>query len=250
MINLDKSYEKNYKYLYTTIHRKYDTQELIKQKQEIERLLEVKNGVIIALIIVTFFIVLIFLFRFYQIRKQYEKRFEELISKSTEKTNPFSPPLVESVNNNKTKDIQIKKQEDLSYFSKIQGINPQVVQNVLSELETFEHSDGFLNPQVTQRLLSEEFGTNSTYLSKIVNTYKGKNFNMYINDLRLDYILEILKNDWEFLNKDVKELSQIAGFSSAENFSDNFQRKFKIKPSYFIKKMKDKYEDYSGKKEE
>ena len=39
---------------------------------------------------------------------------------------------------------------------------------------------------------------------------------------------------------DVKELAAIAGFSSTENFSDNFRRKFDLKPSVFIKMMKDK----------
>ena len=55
----------------------------------------------------------------------------------------------------------------------------------------------------------------------------------------MDYIVELMKNDWTILNKDIKELAQIAGFTSAESFSDNFQRKFEIKPSYFIKRLKE-----------
>ena len=48
-----------------------------------------------------------------------------------------------------------------------------------------------------------------------------------------------LKTDEDLLQIDVKEIANEAGFSSAESFSDNFQRKFKIKPSYFIKMMKE-----------
>ena len=42
------------------------------------------------------------------------------------------------------------------------------------------------------------------------------------------------------LNHDIKKSSFFkAGFTNAVNFSDNFQRKFEIKPSYFIKMMKE-----------
>ena len=60
-------------------------------------------------------------------------------------------------------------------------------------------------------------------MSKIINVYKQKNFNNYINDLKLEYILEKLKTDTTFLNKDVKELANISGFNNAEGFSDNFK---------------------------
>jgi AraC-like DNA-binding protein len=58
--------------------------------------------------------------------------------------------------------------------------------------------------------------------------------------LRLDYLIGLLKNDVKYINMDVKELASIAGFSSAENFSANFRRKFDMKPSVFIKLMRDK----------
>ena len=114
------------------------------------------------------------------------------------------------------------------------------VENILTQLDNFEKEERYLDPQISQKSLSEELGTNSTYFSKIINTYKGKNFTLYINDLRLDYIIDHLKNDVKYINLDVKELASIAGFSSTENFSDNFRRKFELKPSVFIKMMKEK----------
>ena len=55
-----------------------------------------------------------------------------------------------------------------------------------------------------------------------------------------DSYLEVFQNDMKYINMDVKDLATIAGFSSAENFSDHFRRKFELKPSVFIKMMKDK----------
>ena len=110
---------------------------------------------------------------------------------------------------------------------------------ILEQLDIFEKEQQFLDSKITQKLLSEKLGTNPTYLSKIINAYKGKNFSNYLNDLRLEYIVELLKTEHQFLEKEIKELANIAGFTNAEAFSDNFQRKFEIKPSYFIKMMKE-----------
>ena len=111
--------------------------------------------------------------------------------------------------------------------------------------EKFEEELRFTDNQMSLRLLSEEFNTNIPYLSKIINVYKGKNFNYYINDLRIDYIIELLKNDATYLNYDIKNLASLAGFTNAVNFSDNFQRKFEIKPSFFIKMMKENIKTHS-----
>ena len=63
----------------------------------------------------------------------------------------------------------------------------------MQQLEKFEEEPRFTDNQMSLRLLSEEFNTNIPYLSKIINVYKEKIFNYYINDLRIDYIIELLK---------------------------------------------------------
>jgi len=263
-MQLDKSYEKNYKYLSSTLHKQYDTKKLIEEKEKIESSLKTRNTIIYLLFAGILIIVGLSLYRIYHIQITYRKRFNELISEKNLEPSPSSsmilPETSSSVNEETAEfttvvplqeksggfhlinEQQLENFSPLSYYSKIPGINPQVVENVLTQLEEFEADFGFLDNQVSQKQLSEMFGTNSTYLSRIINAYKGKKFSTYINDLRLDYILHLLKTDWTYLKKDVKELSQITGFNSAENFSDNFQRKFKIKPSYFIKLMKEKIE--------
>ncbi len=263
LMQLDKSYEKNYKYLSSTLHKQYDTKKLIEEKEKIESSLKTRDTIIYLLFAGILIIVGMSLYRIYHIQITYRKRFNELISEKNIETTSGSVSSHESPSSinedtaeytttiSKKEKIgdphliseqQLESFSPLSYYSKIPGINPQVVENVLAQLEAFEAEHGFLDNQVSQKQLSETFGTNSTYLSRIINVYKGKKFSTYINDLRLDYILHHLKTDWTYLKKDVKELSQITGFNSAENFSDNFQRKFKIKPSYFVKLMKEKIE--------
>ncbi|MBF8456106.1 helix-turn-helix domain-containing protein [Kaistella sp. G5-32] len=230
---LDRSYEKNYKYLYGRIVKEYDTKKLVSEKNRIESSLENQRIIFISLVIL---LVIGFLFFGYRISKEkqnYKKRFEEIIAQQN-KLEEQEKLVTESL------DYEHQQKFDYEFYNKIPGLNPVFVENILKQLEIFENENKFLDSQISQKSLSEELGTNSTYFSKIINTYKGKNFALYISDLRLDFIIDHLKNDMKYINKDVKELACIAGFSSAENFSDNFRRKFDLKPSVFIKLMKDK----------
>lgn len=231
---LDRSYEKNYKYLYQRIVKEYDTKKLVAEKNRIENTLQKQRIIFAAIFLSLLTAFLFFGFRIYREKQNYKKRFEEIIARQN--SNEDHNENVITFENG----IANTPKFDYDFYNKIPGLNPIFVENILKQLETFEKEEKFLDPQISQKTLSEELGTNSTYFSKIINTYKGKNFTLYINDLRLDYIIDRLKNDVKYINLDVKELAAIAGFSSTDNFSDNFRRKFDLKPSVFIKMMKEK----------
>jgi len=237
LMELDRSYEKNYKYLYPKINKEYDTQKLLEEKENIEKSMEVQKQVLLGTIIISILIILFNVLRYYRLKKMYRKRFNEIIEELNEKENQkVSSVKMTFLQSDKT---GFRKETDMEYYNKIPGMNPFFVQNVLKQLDKFEEENQFLNPQISQKALSEAVGTNSTYFSKIINTYKGKKFGAYISDLRLDYIIHQLRTDLVFLNTDIKELARISGYASAESFSVNFQKKFNIKPSYFIKMMKE-----------
>lgn len=232
---LDRSYEKNYKYLYQRIVKEYDTKKLVAEKNRIENTLQNQRIIFTGLIITLVIGFIFFGFRIYREKQTYKKRFEEILAQYSEET--IAVPAVSALGST---DFNKKQKFDYDFYNKIAGLNPLFVEGILKQLEIFESEHKFLDSQVSQKSLSEEMGTNSTYFSKIINTYKGKNFTLYINDLRLEYIIDHLKTDVKYINMDVKELASIAGFSSTENFSDNFRRKFDMKPSVFIKMMRDK----------
>ena len=231
---LDRSYEKNYKYLYQRIVKEYDTKKLVSEKNRLENTTKNQRIVFVSLVLILIIGFLFFGWRIQREKQNYKKRFEEILAQQS--INNVEKEKIATGSNDYYQDQKL----NYDFYNKISGLNPSFVENILNQLEIFEKEDKFLDPQISQKVLSENLGTNSTYFSKIINTYKGKNFTLYINDLRLDYIIDHLKNDMKFLNKDVKELATIAGFSNAENFSDNFRRKFDLKPSVFIKMMKDK----------
>ncbi|KQT18336.1 hypothetical protein ASG31_06305 [Chryseobacterium sp. Leaf404] len=250
---LDKSYEKNFKYLYPKINKEYDTKKLISEKNKVEKLLILRSNIFLLILIISLGIILFFSIRYYRIKKLYKQRFENIIINSEvehkkhhvtkeaqENTEPETVKTV-FISDKDVKELNLESPENLDeYYSKIPGLNPLVIKSIMNQLDTFEYEERYLDSQLTQKSLVEELGTNSTYLSKIINTYKGSNFNIYINNLRLNYIIDLLRTDANYLQYDVKELANICGFSNAESFSDNFYRKFEIKPSYFVKMMKEK----------
>lgn len=255
LMSLDKNYEKNYKYLFSKINKEYDTHKLINEKNKIESSLKNQRTIISSILLITILASLFYWNRYNSLQKKYKEKFEEIISQKPilEKKEilaevELKEEKLDLKTLNITDKIKItapKNSSELEFYNKIPGLNPILVQNILQQLEKFEEELRFTDNQMSLRLLSEEFNTNIPYLSKIINVYKGKNFNYYINDLRIDYIIELLKNDATYLNYDIKNLASLAGFTNAVNFSDNFQRKFEIKPSYFIKMMKENIKTHS-----
>lgn len=241
LMKLDRSYEKNYKYLYTKINKEYDTKKLILEKNEIESSLKTQRTIISTILLLTILATLFFWNRYNSLQKKYKEKFEEIISIKHKKVNEVNKELASEIEDKKSSISFFKPENsfDLEFYNKIPGLNPLIVENILNKLEHFEKENKFLDNQVSKTLLSEILNTNPTYLSRIINVYKGKNVNIYINDLRLEYIIDLMKNDAKYLNMDVKELALLSGFTNTQNFSDNFQRKFEIKPSYFIKMMKE-----------
>ncbi len=243
LMSLDRSYEKNYKYLYTKINKEYDTQKLITEKNRIESSLKTQRAIISSLLLIAVIIISLVGYRYYHLQKVYKDRFNEIIAKKDVDitTNLPQEKALDVKTSSSEADFSIKPNNffDVEYYNKIPGLNPLFVESIINQLHVFEKENKFLDNQISQKMLSESLGTNSTYLSKIINVYKGKSFNHYINDLRIDYIIEFMKNDAKYLNIDVKELATMAGFTNAIGFSDNFQRKYQIKPSFFIKMMKE-----------
>ncbi|WP_121147007.1 helix-turn-helix domain-containing protein [Tenacibaculum discolor] len=70
-----------------------------------------------------------------------------------------------------------------------------------------------------------------------MNQYKNTSFSNYVNQLRIEYTVEKLKNDTLWRKYTVKAIAQEVGFKNAESFSKAFYKFTSIKPSYFIKEL-------------
>jgi len=128
-------------------------------------------------------------------------------------------------------------QEDSVAEVKDIGISEEIIEEVMKRLDKFEKNKGYLSREVSLNDMAKELDTNSTYLSKIINIRKGKNFSQYINDLRIDFAVEALRTNKTFRKYTIKAIANECGFKSAESFSKCFYKKHGIYPSYYLKQL-------------
>lgn len=119
------------------------------------------------------------------------------------------------------------------------GVPDKIVEQILANLSMFEKEEGYLNPKMNTHILAEILGTNSKYLSKVINQHKGQSIIVYINNLRIDYAVKRLKEDSQFRNYTIKAIAEEVGFNNPNSFSSAFEKRTKLKPSYFVKRILD-----------
>lgn len=142
---------------------------------------------------------------------------------------------------NKIKELKAKL-ESFNSESLIQEkskvvINEEVNQKILDGLEEFVQSKGFLKSNITIADLSSELNVNIKYLSHVLNHDLGKDFNKFINENRIYYILDKLYNDEKYRLYKLSFLAKECGFSSHSKFSSVFKSVTGLTPSAFIKQL-------------
>ncbi|MEJ5105653.1 AraC family transcriptional regulator [Chryseobacterium sp. MYb328] len=136
-----------------------------------------------------------------------------------------------------------EKNESSSIAEKGIGITDETMNILFLKLEKFEKSQKFIKNDVSLTSLANDLGTNTRYLSEVIKQYKGKNYNNYINSLRINYITTKLYENPIYREYKISYLAEACGFSSREVFAVIFKKETGITPSYFISDLKKKYQE-------
>ncbi len=136
-------------------------------------------------------------------------------------------------------DAETKKEANYSN-DKSANITDATLNSILAKLEKFEKSKKYIKNEVSLTWLATFAGTNTKYLSEILNQNKGKTLSAYINGLRIEYIINLLYNEPKYRSYKISYLGKLCGFSSREVFSVVFKKETGITPSYFIENLKKK----------
>jgi len=137
-------------------------------------------------------------------------------------------------------EILIKKESDViekTTDKDSNKISKEKEEEILQKLEEFEQSDRFLNKNMSLSTLSAQMEVNTKYLSEVINNHKGKNFNGYINELRINHIAHLLKSNPSYLNYKVSYLAEISGFSSHSAFTTVFKSVTGMSPNVYIQEI-------------
>lgn len=115
------------------------------------------------------------------------------------------------------------------------GIPAGAETDVLAKLDKFELTHKYINQKLTVASVAVQLKTNPTYLTETIKKHKGKNFNAYINDLRIRYICEMIHTHPEYLNYKISYLAEQCGFQSHSSFTTVFKSVTGISPSAFLR---------------
>lgn len=136
-------------------------------------------------------------------------------------------------------EVQVEEEKEKVSFS----VPSSAEAMILEKLEKFEASNKFTNSKLSVASLAVMFKTNPTYLSETIKKHKEKNFNNYINELRINYICKQILERPEFLNYKISYLAEEAGFSSHSSFTTVFKNVTGISPSAFLREADQKYKN-------
>lgn len=223
LLEADRINSENTKQLAYTLKKEYDTKSLEDAKHKLEQKYSNIRYLGGALLIIFFGLLFYSFFKLYKTKKEkirLQTLYSELLNQSDKQQNDTIT------------------EEDKIEISKKQEISEEVVNDILKRLQKFEIENEYTNPKIDLIFLSKKFKTNTTYLSKVINSQKEKNFNSYLNGLRVNYIINLLKKEPQYRHYTIQALAEICGYTNARQFSIAFYEETKLKPSYFLNQIR------------
>lgn len=233
-LKVDKKLDDQFRYLSTELHKKYDTPNLLQEKEDIINELKNKKTFLYASVSILILILLMFIYFYYKTKKA-EKRHRKIaqdLIHLIEKRN------LETIQNKNDQQIETDEPVKVESESKtIKTVPEDVAQSILKDLDTFENKRHFLKNGITLTSLAKNIKTNTAYLSEIINTHKDKNFTTYLNDLRIDYVLDQLVKDKKFRSYKLPVIAEEIGYNNVQAFSIAFKKRTGTTPSIYIKEI-------------
>ena len=208
--NKSETDKKQFAEIYKSIENKNITDEITKFKKE-NSSLKSYAALLMVFIVLIFFLIICFLVKK---KKLAQKNLEELLDK-----------------------IKSKNNFEEQSFSKIK-IDDEKEQEIINGLIRLEKEKYFLKQEFSLYNAAKKIGTNTTYLTNVTKNYKGTSFNSYTNELRINYLLDLLMTDKKIRNYTIQSLAELIGYKNGSSFSKIFKEKTKVTPYQFIEKLK------------
>lgn len=216
LLQVDKKLNTEYKYLIGKIFKEYDTNALLRTQKEIEQ--NRRRDIILFSLAIIFLLAIISFLTIQHVKnkKYYRRKFEELMSEQPSVAQP-------ALNKHSANELQI---------------NPDIVAAVLLKIDKFEKKHKYIEKEMSLTKVAGYLDINTKYASQIIWHYRGKKFIDYINDLKIAYIVNLLKTEKMYRNYTNEALAEKAGFGSTQNFTRAFKDRTDISPTYFIEQLR------------
>ncbi len=203
-----------------TINKEFDIPNLIADKNELIVQLDKNNNKYKIYFLIALLLICVGSVFFILRQRKLKKKFNALLNRQLEKKSIDTIPV----------NANLEEADTI-------GVPKEIIAELLIKLDSFEEELGFLDTTITLSNMAEKMGTNTNYLSKTINHYKRKGLKAYLNDLRIDYAIDELKENLSYRKYTISAIAISMGFKSAETFSKLFKAKTGIYPSFYIKEL-------------
>ncbi len=227
----------NYKWAYTALeklseikerHRltidrqfvldRYDTAEILRYKQDLEKVendLSKRHNLLIFFVIVTVLLLVLFAWVSYD-HKRLNSRNKKITSLLLE--------------------LREAKEETEQYQMENIDSIPQDNRLFLQFDEKVRNEKLYLNYQMQRDDFARLMGVDRNRFASIIKEYTGGgNLNSYLNDMRLEYSIYLLKNHPEM---SIQEIGEASALPSSTTFYRLFKEKYDISPKVFREQLK------------
>ncbi|MCT4664061.1 MAG: helix-turn-helix domain-containing protein [Flavobacteriales bacterium] len=146
-------------------------------------------------------------------------------------------------------DIRYKEYHKL-LFSAVEDLENEKVKKLLSESETenarlklesyLQEEDPFLNPKMSLRHTAQYIGIHPNQLSWLINNYYAKNFNVFVNEYRIERFIKLAK-DTRNQHISLLGLAFESGFNSKSSFNTFFKKIKGCTPKEFLMNNKNTF---------
>jgi len=166
------------------------------------------------------------------------KRHQSEVKNLTEHLKETKKNYSELQNSTSSEVVLTKVEKQEGEFEQQSIMTEATEQKLLAKLEKFESSTLFTKNAISLPYLAAYCDTNTKYLSYVINNFKQKDFNNYINELRINYIIEKIKTDSKYQKYKIASLAEESGFSSQSKFAIAFKKVTDMSPSQFLQTLK------------
>lgn len=225
--------------------KKVSNELLVRMHDKVD-VIKSENKSLFWLIIVLVFIIIIALIVSRIIVNKQKKKYKQLLNRL--KDSPISLPI--NAKNGGETVLDHVEEDKIAKDSDNQEVNtsimtPETEKRLLERLNLMEKKNFFLDSDITLSALTVELNSNTRYVSYIIKHYKNNDFNNYINELRVFYIVRLMREEPKHLKYKLSYIAEIAGFSSHSKFATMFKKVTDLTPSAFIQEVRKEIKENS-----
>lgn len=134
-------------------------------------------------------------------------------------------------------DIALKKEKDATYRMLISSeLVDQLYEKILHK---FIVEKKYREPDYSAKQLAMDLGTNTRYISAVINLRFQQNYSKLVNEYRIREALYLLIDN-RYLEYSIEEIARMVGFSNRQSFYLAFHRQKGCTPREFRKAQLEK----------